>query len=63
MARISTDNYGVIGVGYFGSAVARTLAAAGKSVIAIDIDQSRLRELSTVVSSVYKIESLSKAAL
>ena len=63
MARISTDNYGVIGVGYFGSAVARTLAAAGKSVIAIDIDQSRLRELSTVVSSVYKIESLSKEAL
>ena len=63
MARVSSDNYGVIGVGYFGSAVARTLAASGKSVIAIDIDQSKLRDLSAEVSSVYQIEDLSKEAL
>ena len=63
MARVSSDNYGVIGVGYFGSAVARTLAASGKSVIAIDIDQSKLRELSAEVSSVYQIDDLSKEAL
>lgn len=63
MARMSSDNYGVIGVGYFGSAVARTLAAAGKSVIAIDVDQGKLKELSPFVSSVYQIEGLSKEAL
>ena len=63
MARVSSDSYGVIGVGYFGSAVARTLAASGKSVIAIDIDQSKLRELSAEVSSVYQIDDLSKEAL
>ena len=63
MARVSSDNYGVIGVGYFGSAVARTLAASGKSVIAIDIDQSKLRDLSAEVSSVYQIDDLSKEAL
>ncbi len=63
MARISSDIYGVIGVGYFGSAVARTLAAAGKGVIAIDIDQAKLKDLSPYVSSVYQIENISKEAL
>ncbi len=63
MARMSADNYGVIGVGYFGGAVAKTLAEAGKSVIAIDTDPLKLRELGSVVSSVYRIDSLSKEAL
>ena len=40
MAKMSSDNYGVIGVGSFGGAVAKTLAEAGKSVIAIDIDEA-----------------------
>lgn len=60
MAKMSLDNYGVIGVGSFGSAVARALAESGKSVIAIDSNPVVLRELSTVVSSVYQIGSLSK---
>lgn len=63
MARISSDIYGVIGVGYFGSSVARTLAAAGKGVIAIDVDQTKLKELSPYVSSVYQIEGVSREAL
>ena len=63
MARMSSDIYGVIGVGYFGSAVARTLAAAGKGVIAIDIDQAKLKDLSPYVSSIYQIESISREAL
>ncbi|MBR1583139.1 MAG: TrkA family potassium uptake protein [Spirochaetales bacterium] len=63
MARMSSDIYGVIGVGYFGSALARTLAAAGKGVIAIDIDQAKLKDLSPYVSSVYQIESISREAL
>ena len=63
MAKMSSDIYGVIGVGYFGSAVARTLAAAGKGVIAIDIDQAKLKDLSPYVSSVYQIGSISREAL
>ena len=63
MAKMSQDNYGVIGVGSFGCAVARALAESGKSVIAIDSNPVALRELSTVVSSVYQISSLSKEAL
>ena len=63
MAKMSADNYGVIGVGYFGSAVARTLASSGKSVIAIDTDPVKLRELSPFVSSVFRIDALSREAL
>ena len=63
MAKMSSDNYGVIGVGYFGSAVARTLAASGKSVIAIDSDPVKLRELSPYVASVYQTGDISKASL
>lgn len=63
MARISTDIYGIIGVGYFGSAVAKTLADSGKGVIAIDTDPVKLRELSPFVSSVYQTDAISKEAL
>lgn len=63
MAKMSSDNYGVIGVGNFGSAVAKTLAASGKSVIAIDVDSVKLRELAPFVSTVYKIDSMSRETL
>ncbi len=63
MAKMSSDNYGVIGVGYFGSAVARKLANSGKNVIAIDMRADKLQELSQIVSSVYQIGNLTKEAL
>ena len=63
MAKMSSNNYGIIGVGYFGSAVARTLAASGKSVIAIDMNQSTLRDLSPIVASVYQTDNVSKETL
>ena len=63
MAKMSRDNYGVIGVGSFGSAVARALAESGKDVIAIDSNPVALRELSTVVSSVYQVSDLSRSVL
>lgn len=63
MAKMSRDNYGIIGVGSFGGAVARALAESGKNVIAIDTNPVALRELSTVVSSVYQISNLSKETL
>jgi len=63
MAKLSRDNYGVIGVGSFGGAVARALAESGKNVIAIDSNPVALRELSTVVSSVYQVSDLSRSVL
>lgn len=63
MGLFDNDCYGIIGVGYFGSSVARTLASSGKSVIAIDTDASKLKELSHIVSGVYQVSSLSREAL
>lgn len=63
MIKMSSDNYGVIGVGSFGEAVARTLARAGKNVIAIDMDPKKLKDLSDEVSAVYKIDVLNREAL
>lgn len=59
----SSDSYGVIGVGSFGRAVAHTLAASGKNVIAIDSNEAKLKTLSSEVSSIYQIDTLSKDAL
>lgn len=63
MAKISSDNYGIIGVGYFGRSVARTLAEAGKNVIAIDSNPDILKELGSIVSAVYLVKNVSRAAL
>ena len=63
MAKISSDNYGIFGVGYFGRSVARTLAEAGKNVIAIDSNPDTLKELGSIVSAVYLVKNVSRAAL
>lgn len=63
MAKISSDNYGIIGVGYFGRSVARTLAEAGKNVIAIDSNPDTLKDLGSIVSAVYLVKNVSRAAL
>ena len=63
MAKFSSDNYGIIGVGSFGEAVIRTLAAAGKNVIAIDSEEEKLKELGPLVSEVYMMKGVSKEAL
>ena len=36
----SAESYGVIGLGRFGTALVKTLAAAGKEVIAVDKDEA-----------------------
>lgn len=39
----STESYGVIGLGRFGTALVKTLAAAGKEVIAVDKDEAKVK--------------------
>ena len=48
---------------YFGSSVARTLAEAGKNVIALDADPDTLKELGSYVSAVYLVKNVTRAAL
>lgn len=63
MAKFSSDNYGIIGAGIFGSAVARKLAENGRSVIVIDRHEEKLKELSGMVDAVYQINSLTRESL
>jgi K+ transport systems, NAD-binding component len=64
MARKSTDPnlFGVIGLGRFGSAVARQLVKEGKTVIAIDNDPQQLEPLKDVVDQLYPVSQINKAA-
>ncbi|MCR4676052.1 MAG: TrkA family potassium uptake protein [Sphaerochaetaceae bacterium] len=61
--KMSPDNYAVIGVGAFGSAVAKTLSKAGKNVIAIDVNQDKLKAISGYVSQVYRVDALNRLGL
>ena len=38
-------SYGIIGLGRFGTALAKSLAAAGKDVMIIDSSEAKVREL------------------
>ena len=40
--QIPDQTYGVIGLGRFGTALVKTLAAAGKEVIAVDKDEVKV---------------------
>ena len=41
-------SFGVIGLGRFGTALAITLAQAGKEVIAVDRDESRVKSFGSI---------------
>lgn len=56
-------SYGVIGLGRFGTALAKTLASAGKEVIVIDNNESKVKELRRYTEHAYVSESLSKEVL
>jgi trk system potassium uptake protein TrkA len=55
--------YGVIGLGRFGSALARGLSAAGAEVIVVDRDESKVHEALSYTEYGYVIQNLSKASL
>ena len=56
-------SYGIIGLGRFGSALAQTLADAGKEVIVVDKDESRVRELRSATEYAFVVDNLSTEAL
>jgi trk system potassium uptake protein TrkA len=55
--------FGVIGLGTFGYHVARTLAQGGAEVIACDVDEERVREVSEYVSLAYVLDATDAKAL
>lgn len=47
---MSKKEYGVLGLGKFGTAVAKTLAEGGNSVIAVDLDSDAVNEVADIVT-------------
>ena len=54
-----TASYGVIGLGRFGSALALSLAEAGKEVIVVDSCESKVKELRQYTENAYVADELS----
>jgi trk system potassium uptake protein len=60
---MAKNNFGVIGLGRFGTSVALTLTSEGQPVLAIDDDEDRVNELKEKVTSVKKLDSTDRDAL
>lgn len=56
-------DFGVIGLGCFGYALAETLAKAGREVLAIDRDADRVSEIGALVEQAYVAENLDRRTL
>ena len=57
------SSYGVIGLGRFGMALVECLSSAGKEVIAIDKEESRVREARRFTEMALVVENLDQEAL
>ena len=63
MKKSKSNLFGVIGLGRFGTALAISLAEAGKDVIVVDSNEDKVRELRQYTEYAFVTESLSKEAL
>lgn len=59
----SIIEFGIIGLGRFGSALTRTLAAEGKEILAIDTLESRVKQVRKYTESAFVVGSYEKEML
>lgn len=59
----SVIEYGIIGLGRFGYALTKTLAAAGKEILAIDTIESRVKQVRSFTESAFVVGTLDKETL
>ena len=59
----SDISFGVIGLGRFGSALVKTLAEAGKEVIAIDKDEQRVKDVRKYTDFAFVVDNLNQETL
>lgn len=57
------ESFGVIGLGRFGTALAQSLAKAGKEVIVVDCNEDKVRELRQFTEHAFVADHLNKEAL
>jgi len=58
-----TKSFAVIGLGRFGTSVAKTLSLMGHDVLAIDTDEERVQEVIDCVTHAVQVDALEEAAL
>lgn len=58
-----SKSYGIIGLGRFGLALAKTLAEAGKEVVVVDNEESSVREIRQYTEYAYVSKELTKEVL
>lgn len=63
MFKQKNESYGIIGLGRFGTALAIRLAEAGKEVIVIDNNESKVKELRDYTEYAYVCDKLTKETL
>lgn len=61
--RKSVIEFGVIGLGRFGFALASTLAEAGKEVLVLDSSESKIRQIRNFTDNAFVVGELTKEAL
>ncbi len=59
----SAESHGVIGLGRFGTALVKTLAAAGKEVIAVDKDEAKVKAVRGYTDYAFVIDELDEVSL
>lgn len=65
MARKQAEelSYGIIGLGRFGSALASTLAEAGKEIMVLDCNEEKARQIRNFTEHAYVVKDLQKETL
>lgn len=63
MKHKSIIEFGIIGLGRFGFALAKTLCDEGKEVLVIDNNESKIRQIRNVTENAFVVENLEKETL
>lgn len=63
MKQKASIEFGIIGLGTFGSALAKKLGKSGKEVLAIDQNEDKVNEIYDYVSTAFVVKSLDRAVL
>ncbi len=58
-----TASYGIIGLGRFGSALASTLAEAGREILVLDCNEQKVKQMRTLTEHAYVVKNLQKETL
>ncbi|MBI2222793.1 MAG: TrkA family potassium uptake protein [Acidobacteria bacterium] len=61
--KLKRKQFGVIGLGRFGSAMATTLTELGHDVIGVDADESRVQQLADVITQALQIDATDERTL